>query len=206
MLIVITGPSGSGKSTLANRVVEEIENVEFSVSHTTRQKRDGEIEGKDYYFVVEEEFKRMIKDEELVEWAVVHGNYYGTSKNELEKVSEKGDLLLDIDVQGAERIREKHKGAVFVFILPPLFPVLKKRLEERGQDSLPAIQKRLEVAKEEIKHYRKFDYVVINDELDRAAEELKSVILSRRCLRENREKEIIPILRSFANRGIEGEQ
>lgn len=198
MLIVITGPSGSGKSTLAKRMVGEIENVEFSISHTTRQKRDAEIEGKDYHFVSEEEFKRMIQEKKLVEWAVVHGNYYGTSKNELARVSKKVDLLLDVDVQGAGQIREKHMESVFVFILPPLFPVLQKRLEKRGQDSLPAIQKRLEVAREDIKHYREFDYVVINDELDKAAEELKSVILSRRCLRENREKEIIPILRSFA--------
>lgn len=198
MLIVITGPSGSGKSTLAKRMVGEIENVEFSISHTTRQKRDAEIEGKDYHFVSEEKFKRMIQEKKLVEWAVVHGNYYGTSKNGLARVSKKVDLLLDIDVQGAGQIREKHMKSVFVFILPPLFPVLQKRLEMRGQDSLPAIQKRLEVAREEIKHYREFDYVVINDELDKAAEELKSVILSRRCLRENREKEIIPILRSFA--------
>jgi len=197
MLIVITGPSGSGKSTLANRMLEEIENVEFSVSYTTRQKRDAEIEGKDYHFVSEDEFKRMIQEEKLVEWAVVYGNYYGTSKNELTRVTKEGDLLLNIDVQGAGQIREKHKEAVFVFILPPLFHVLQKRLEKRGQDRLPVIQQRLEVAKKEIKHYREFDYVVINGELNKAAEELKSIILSRRCLRENREKEIMLIVRSF---------
>ena len=197
MLIVITGPSGSGKSTLANRMLEEIENVEFSVSYTTRPKRESEREGKDYHFVSEEEFKSMIREEKLVEWAVVHGNYYGTPKSELPRVTEERTLLLDIDVQGAGQIREKHEEAVFVFILPPLFPVLQKRLETRGQDSPAVIQRRLEVAKKEILQYREFDYVVINDELDKAAEELKSIILSRRCLRENREKEITPILRSF---------
>lgn len=197
MLIVITGPSGSGKSTLANRMLEEIENVEFSVSYTTRPKRESEREGKDYHFVSEEEFKSMIREEKLVEWAVVHGNYYGTPKSELARVTEERTLLLDIDVQGAGQIREKHEEAVFVFILPPLFPVLQKRLETRGQDSPAVIQRRLEVAKKEILQYREFDYVVINDELDKAAEELKSIILSRRCLRENREKEITPILRSF---------
>jgi guanylate kinase len=200
MLIVITGPSGCGKSTLANLVLEELENVEFSVSYTTRKKRSTELEGEDYYFVSGEKFRRMIQEDKFLEWAVVHGNYYGTPKEELEKKVAGGDLLLDIDVQGAEQVREKLEEAVFIFILPPLFPVLRKRLENRGQDSLPVIEKRLEVAKEEIKHYRKFDYVVINDELDRAVEELKSVILSQRCRREIREKDIIQILRSFAEK------
>ncbi len=197
MVIVITGPSGCGKSTLANRMLAELENVEFSVSFTTRKKRDTEIEGKDYYFVSVEKFKKMVQDDKLIEWAIVHGDYYGTSKSELERKAREGDLLLDIDVQGARQIREKNIEAVFIFILPPLFPELRKRLEKRGQDSLPIIQKRLEVAREEIKHYREFDYVVINDELGKASEELKAVILSRRCRRKIREKEIVPILQSF---------
>ncbi len=198
MLIVITGPSGCGKSTLANRLLSGVDNVKFSVSYTTRKKRGNECEGRDYYFVSEEKFRKMIQEEKFVEWAVVHGNYYGTSKSELEKKAAEGMLLLDIDVQGASQMREKRMEAVFIFILPPLFPVLQKRLEERGHDSLPEIKKRLKVAKEEIKHYREFDYVVINDELDMAVEELRSVILSQRCRTENRKKEIIPILRSFA--------
>ena len=201
MLIVITGPSGCGKSTLANRMLVELENVAFSVSYTTRKKRNTEIEGKDYYFISTDRFERMIRDGKFVEWAIVHGNYYGTSKSELEKKVAGGDLLLDIDVQGAEQIKGKHKEATFVFILPPLFPELRKRLEKRGQDSLPIIRKRLEVAREEIKHYQEFDYIVINDELDKAVEELKSVILSQRCRRESREKEIIPILLSFTPGG-----
>jgi guanylate kinase len=197
MLIVITGPSGCGKSTLANLMLEELENVAFSVSYTTRRKRDTEIEGEDYHFVSTETFEKMIQDDKFVEWAMVHGNYYGTTKNVLERKATDGDLLLDIDVQGAEQIREKHGEAVFIFILPPLFPELRKRLEKRGQDSESIIQKRLGVAREEIKRYREFDYLVVNDELSKAVEELKSVILSQRCRREIREKEIIPILRSF---------
>jgi len=197
MLIVITGPSGCGKSTLARRMLSEIENLEFSVSYTTREKRETESEGQDYYFVSEDKFKRMIRDDMFIEWAVVHGNYYGTSKKALEEKNTKGDLLLDIDVQGAEQVREKIEGAVFVFILPPLFPVLKKRLERRAQDSPPVIEQRLEKAKEEIEHYREFDYIVINDDLDLAAEELKSVIISQRCRKEIREKDILPILHSF---------
>jgi guanylate kinase len=198
MLIVITGPSGCGKSTLANLVLEELENVTFSVSYTTRRKRDKEIEGEDYHFVSSETFEKMIQDDKFVEWAMVHGNYYGTPKSALERKAMAGDLLLDIDVQGADLIREKHEETVFIFILPPLFPELRKRLEKRGQDSESIIQKRLGVAREEIKRYREFDYLVVNDELSKAVEELKSVILSQRCRREIREKEIMPILRSFA--------
>ena len=197
MLIVITGPSGCGKSTLANLVLEELENVVFSVSYTTRRKRDTEIEGEDYHFVSPETFEKMIQDDKFVEWAMVHGNYYGTPKSALERKAMGGDLLLDIDVQGADLIREKHEETVFIFILPPLFPELRKRLEKRGQDSESIIQKRLGVAREEIKRYREFDYLVVNDELSKAVEELKSVILSQRCRREIREKEIMPILRSF---------
>lgn len=198
MLIVITGPSGCGKSTLAGRMLSEVENLEFSVSYTTRKKRETEREGKDYHFVSEDNFKMMIRDDMFIEWAVVHGNHYGTTKKALEEKKAGGDLLLDIDVQGAKQVREKIEGAVFVFILPPLFPVLKKRLEQRAQDSPPVIEKRLEKAREEIKSYREFDYVVINDVLDLAVEELKSIIVSQRCRREAREKDIMPILRSFA--------
>jgi guanylate kinase len=198
MLIVITGPSGCGKSTLANRMLEEIKNLAFSVSHTTRKKREGEQEGKDYYFISTDRFERMVKEDLFIEWAKVHGNYYGTSRNELEKENEFGDLLLDIDVQGADQIKGKNMEATFVFILPPFFPELRKRLEARGKDSLPVILKRLEKAREEILHYKEFDYIVINDRLDTATEELKSVLMSQRCRRESREREIGPILRSFA--------
>jgi guanylate kinase len=171
--------------------------VEFSVSYTTRKKRKTEKEGKDYFFISEEEFKRLIQEEKLVEWAVVHENYYGTSKRELEKKTG-ADLLLDIDVQGAAKIKEKVKKAVFVFILPPMFGELKKRLEARGQEHKESIIRRLEVAKREIRHYNQFDYIIINDRLDKAAEELKAVILSHRCRIEIRKKAILPILRSFS--------
>jgi guanylate kinase len=179
-------------------MLTEIENLAFSVSHTTRKRREGEQEGKDYYFVSTDRFEEMVKEGLFIEWAKVHGNHYGTSRDELEKEAEAGDLLLDIDVQGAGQIKGKNIEATFVFILPPLFPELRKRLETRGQDSLPVILKRLEKAREEILHYKEFDYIVINDNLDTAAEELKSVLVSQRFRRESREREIGPILRSFA--------
>lgn len=198
MLFVITGPSGCGKSTLAGRVLEELDNIDFSVSYTTRKKRNSEEEGKDYYFVSEGEFKRMMEDMKLVEWAVVHGNYYGTSKRELEKKATKGDILLDIDVQGAHQIKEKFKKPVFIFIMPPLYLELKKRLEKRGEESPESINERLDVAKKEIRHYHHFDYIIINDLLEKAVEELKSIILSTRCRFDPCKKEIMLILRSFS--------
>jgi len=197
MLIVITGPSGCGKSTLANRMLEKLEDMAFSVSYTTRQKRDSEREGKDYHFVSKETFEKMIQDDRFAEWAVVHGNYYGTPRNVLERDKKKGDILLDIDVQGAAQIRQKMEDAVFVFILPPRFPELRKRLKERGQDSESTIQERLSMARKEIKRYREFDYLVVNDDLTQAEEELIAVIQSQRCRREIREQEIMPILQSF---------
>jgi len=198
MLFVISGPSGCGKSTLVKHILNELDKVEFSVSYTTRKQRETEKEGKDYFFISEKEFKRLIQEDKLTEWAVVHENYYGTPKRELEKKAGGGDLLLDIDVQGATQIKEKVKKAVFIFILPPLFPELKKRLEERGQEHKESINRRLEVAKREIRYYYQFDYIIINDQLDKAAEELKAVILNQRCRTEVRKKEILPILRSFS--------
>ena len=131
MLFVITGPSGCGKTTLVRLALKKVKDVQFSVSHTTRKKRNTEKEGRDYYFVSESEFKQMIKDEKLAEWAVIHGNYYGTSKREIEKKGVQGDLLLDIDVQGAQQIKSRLKRGVFIFILPPLFEELKRRLGSR---------------------------------------------------------------------------
>ena len=201
MLFVITGPSGCGKSTLVKGIMDKIENIDFSVSYTTRKKRDYEVEAEDYYFVAKEKFKKMIEEDMFAEWAVVHGDYYGTSRRELEKKSTIKDLLLDIDVQGAEQIKERHKKAVFIFVLPPGFNALKKRLEKRGQDSAADIIKRLEGAKKEIRYYPMFDYIVINAKLDEALEELKSVIISKRCLLDVRQKEIVPILQSFSEEG-----
>jgi guanylate kinase len=201
MLFVITGPSGCGKTTLVKQVMDEVDNIDFSISHTTRKPRKSEVEDEDYYFVSKEKFKEMIDDDMFAEWAVVHGDYYGTSRREIEKKATMKDLLLDIDVQGAEQIKERHKKAVFVFVLPPGFKALKKRLEKRGLDSEAVIQKRLEVAKKEIRSYPMFDYIIINDKLDDAVEELKAVVVSRRCLLDLRQKAIVPILQSFSEEG-----
>lgn len=198
MLFIITGPSGCGKTTLVKQVMENVKDVQFSVSHTTRKKRNSEKEGRDYYFVAKSEFEQMIKEEKLAESTVIHGNHYGTSKREIEKKGTRGDLLLDIDVQGAGQIKSKLKRGVFIFILPPLFEELKARLEKRGQESPDSIKERLEVARKDIRFYPDFDYIIINAKLKKASKELEAIILSVRCRLDIKKKEIVPILRSFS--------
>ena len=199
MLFIISGPSGCGKSTLVKRVLEEMEDVDFSVSFTTRKKRENEIEGKDYFFVDRAEFEDMMENDKFLEYAVVHKEYYGSAKKEVERKSARKDLLLDVDVQGAQQIREKIKKAVFIFILPPVFEELKHRLEKRGQESPESIRKRLKEAKKEIRHYPDFDYVIVNDDLEKALIKLKSIIVSVRCRLDVSQKNILPILRSFSD-------
>lgn len=198
MLFIISGPSGCGKSTLVQQVLKKVEQVQFSVSHTTRKKRDSEEEGEDYYFVSKSEFERMIKEDRLLEWTVFHGHHYGTSKREIEKKSSAGDLLLDIDVHGAEQVKSKLKKAVFIFILPPSFEELKRRLEARGPATAGYIEERLDVARKDIRAYPQFDFIIINDDLENAVQCLHSIIRSMRCSLESRKKEIMPILRSFS--------
>lgn len=195
-LFIISGPSGVGKSTLVRQVLADLEGLEFSVSHTTRPKRSGEVEGQDYYFIDQNEFETMIREDRFIEWAVVHGNYYGTSKREIEKKAALGDVILDIDVQGAQQIKDKMKRGIFIFIFPPSFEELKKRLYKRGE-SEAALRKRLETARKELRFYSQFDYLIINDQLEKAVTELKAVILATRCTLEKQTKNILPILQSF---------
>jgi guanylate kinase len=200
MIYVVSGPSGCGKSTLIHRVLTRVQGVRFSVSHTTRKRRRSEVEGKDYHFVTRERFLRMVEKGMFVEWAVVHGDYYGTSRRELVRTGGR-DVILDIDVQGAAQVRKKIHGAVFIFILPPSFPVLRRRLEERGLDSPAARRKRLAAARKEVRACRSFDYVVINDNLPTAVRELESILLCHRISLSARKKELGPILGSFRGKG-----
>lgn len=177
-LIVISAPSGAGKTTLCNSIVKILDGVAFSVSHTTRRPREGEIDGVDYYFIDEAQFREMIERGEFAEWAVVHGNFYGTSKRVLNELMQKNtDVLLDIDVQGARQIKALYPEAVLVFIMPPSFDVLKERLYKRGAENLEG---RLRRALEELKEYFFYDYVIINDNLEKALSELKAIIISER--------------------------
>jgi guanylate kinase len=197
MVFVISGPSGCGKSTLVQRALEEISDLTFSVSHTTRPRRDSEEEGKDYYFISSQEFESMIAEEKLAEWAVVHGHYYGTSKLELERKGGGKDLLLDIDVQGAEQLRQKIKRAVYLFVLPPSHSELRKRLQKRGQESQESIRTRLETARKEIRAYARFDFIIVNDELEEAVKDMLAVLRSSKLRLDRMQKSIAPILQSF---------
>jgi guanylate kinase len=197
MVFVITGPSGCGKSTLIKRLRRAVRGLDFSVSHTTRARRGAEKDGVDYRFVSERVFARMVRARKFVEHARVHGNLYGTSRAEIESKGRRGDVILDIDVQGARQVRARVPGAVLVFIMPPVAAELRRRLRNRGEDSPEAIKRRLRNARAEVRAYAEFDYVVVNDDLVRAAAELKTVVAAARHSPEAMAAELRPILRSF---------
>ena len=181
---IISAPSGSGKTTLVERLLAEMPRLQFSISYTTRMPRGKEQHGREYFFITREEFQAMIAREELLEWAEVFGNYYGTSRRFWEEARQAGrDLLLDIDVQGAQQVKEKIPDAISIFILPPSRQVLEHRLRSRSQDSEEMIAKRLEDARREIHGYVRYDYVLINEELDESARSLRNIILAERWRR-----------------------
>src|SRR5215467_28342 len=188
-VFIISAPSGSGKSTLVEKLRRQIPNLEFSISYTTRTPRGAEKNGREYFFVSREQFQQMIRRNEFLEYArVFEVDYYGTASRFLRKAEERGnDLLLDIDVQGAEQIREKIPDAVSIFILPPNRSELEKRLRERGQNREDDIQRRLDDARREIENYEKYDYILVNDRLDESVEGLKAIVLSERLRRSGQE-------------------
>jgi guanylate kinase len=198
MVFVITGPSGCGKSTLIKRVRRAVRGLDFSVSHTTRPRRPSEKDGIDYHFVSERVFARMVKARKFLEHARVHGNLYGTSRSEVEARGRRGDVILDIDVQGARQVRARVPGAALIFIMPPVAAELRRRLRKRREDGRAAVQRRLRDARAEVRAYAEFDYVVVNDDLDRAVAELKTVIAAARHRPEAMAATLRPILRSFA--------
>jgi guanylate kinase len=181
-LIVVSGPSGAGKSTILSRVLEEMGNLRFSVSHTTREAREGETEGVQYNFVERPTFEDMRDRGLFLEWAEVHGELYGTSRAEYDRAATDGvDLLLDLDVQGAAQLRKGFPDAVSVFILPPSYTDLERRLRGRGAENEGNFRRRLQAAGEELSLYRQYDYAIINDDLDRSVENLKAIIRAARC-------------------------
>lgn len=197
-LIVVSAPSGSGKTTLVQKLLDRVENVRFSVSFTTRARRGQEVDGVDYHFVSEKEFRHRIEKNELLEWAEVHQKLYGTSKTETEKMLAAGaDVLLDVDVQGAAQVRAKKPGAVSVFILPPSFAVLESRLRGREQDSEEEIEARLEEARREIRRYDEYDYVIVNDDVEQSALVLQSIVRGERARPRLHAERIERILESF---------
>jgi guanylate kinase len=181
-LIVVSGPSGAGKSTVLARVLAELERLRFSISHTTRKPRPGERDGVEYHFASRPDFLAMKADGHFLEWAEVHGELYGTARSEYHRAREQGvDLLLDVDVQGAAQVRAQFADAVSVFILPPSYLALERRLRGRGPNDEAQFRRRLDAAREELSLYRDYEYSIVNEHLEDSVEELKSVIRAARC-------------------------
>ena len=197
-LVIITSPSGGGKGTLIKHVLETVPHIGYSVSYTTRPPRNGEEDGRDYFFVSVDEFEKLRSSGEFLESASVHGNLYGTSRSQVENITAAGyDVILEIDVQGAVAILEQMPEAVSIFIMPPSFEVLRARLEARNTESWDDLQVRLRNSFVEIRDYHYFQYVVVNELREKAAEELELIILSER-LRTNRQTDAISsILSNF---------
>jgi len=184
IVYIVSAPSGSGKSTLVSELFKVVKGLDFSISYTTRPPRGSEQNGKEYFFVTKDQFEAMIKADEFLEYACVFGNYYGTAKRFLREAEARGnDLLLDIDVQGAQQIKQRLPEAVSIFILPPNQEKLEWRLRNRGLDSEQVIRRRLDTARREIENYSKYDYILVNENLERATDELKAVVLAERILR-----------------------
>jgi guanylate kinase len=184
LLLIVSSPSGAGKTTLCSRLRAELPDLRFSVSHTTRKPRPNEVNGREYHFIDAATFEHMIREGAFAEWARVHGNLYGTSVAEIEaaRTNARG-VLFDIDYQGARQIKARMPEAVGVFILPPSLAELERRLRGRGTEDEPTTRRRLEAAKGEIEHYGFFDYVVVNDDIERAYGDLRAVVLAERCRR-----------------------
>jgi guanylate kinase len=186
-LFVVSSPSGGGKGTIIRHVLDCVENLSYSVSFTTRAPRTNETHGREYFFVSRETFDEMVATGEFLESACVHGNFYGTSKKQiLEETGAGTDIVLEVDVQGAASVRKLLMDSVSIFILPPSYEVLRQRLIARGTDSPEQLAVRLRNAPEELKQYSDFDYVIINDEIERAAGQLASIIYAERarCMRQ----------------------
>jgi guanylate kinase len=187
ILYIISAPSGSGKSTLVTELLKLVPALDFSISYTTRAPRGSEQNGKQYHFVSHEEFERMIHADEFLEHANVFGNYYGTGRRFLKEAEQKGhDLMLDIDVQGAAQIKQKVPDAVSIFVLPPDRKTLEWRLRKRSEDAKQVIQRRLVTASREIENYDKYNYILINDVLEKSIESLQDIILAERLQRDGR--------------------
>ncbi|AJE03699.1 guanylate kinase [Geobacter pickeringii] len=182
VIFIISAPSGAGKTTLCKEIIDIFPTLRHSVSYTTRTPRPGEIHGKDYFFVSLEEFRRMVAADEFAEWAEVHGNCYGTAIRTLEESRASGiDIILDIDIQGARQLKERYQGGVYIFILPPSYEELRRRLNGRSSDSDEVISRRIGAAAGEIRESRWYDYIIVNDQFPRAVEELKSIVTAERC-------------------------
>ncbi len=204
-VLVIAAPSGVGKSTLVGRVLERVPDLSFSVSYTTRAPRPDEVDGTDYRFVARDEFERVKAEGGLLEWAVVHGEHYGTSRSDVEATLRQGvDVLLDIDVQGAAQVKQRMPEASFVFVLPPDYATLESRLRGRRTESASSLARRLGNAAREIRAFDLFDYLVVNDDLERATSEIVAILTASRCRTARRRRTASRIVATFPEPGQDG--
>ena len=185
LMMILSSPSGAGKTTLCSKLRKEFPALAFSVSHTTRKPRTGELDSREYHFVEEPDFRKLVEEDAFAEWAEVHGNLYGTSLAEIERARQAGSLgiLFDIDFQGARQIRARVPEVISVFILPPSMAELERRLRSRASEDEPTVQRRLAKAKLEISNYSMFDYLVVNDDLEKAFERMKSILVAESARR-----------------------
>jgi len=199
ILFVVSSPSGGGKGTLIQRVLKQVPNLSYSVSYTTRAPRNGEVNGREYFFVTPEEFEAMVAANDFLEWAQVHSKLYGTARQQVvREVSEGRDIILEVDVQGAASVRQLVADAVSIFILPPSFAVLKQRLQARGTDSPEELDLRLRNAPTELKDYSAFQYVILNDDLDRAANQMTAIVHAERARLSRQETKVRRVVEAFS--------
>ncbi len=204
ILFVLSAPSGTGKSSLARRLLREVEGLEFSISYTTRPRRADETDGREYHFVSRETFERMVAQGEFLEWAEVYGHLYGTGRTATEAALAAGlDLLLDIDTQGARQVCRAGVESVGIFVLPPDFATLQARLRARRTEGPEALARRLARAREEAAEYSRYDYVVVNEELDAAVRKLAAIVRAERCRTSRQRGEAERILATFPRAGGE---
>ena len=182
LLIVVSGASGTGKGTVCKKLLSELPNVHYSISATTRQPRQGEVDGREYYFISDDEFKRWIADGKFLEFAEVYGNFYGTPLTKIEERLNRGeDVLLEIDVQGALNVKRKCPDGVYIFLLPPSLDELKRRIEGRGSETPDSLKRRLQAAVAEIQIGREYDYAVVNDTVDNAVAQIEAILVAEKC-------------------------
>jgi guanylate kinase len=199
LLFIVSAPSGAGKTTLVERLVEQVPHLKMSRSYTSRAAREGEIDGVDYNFVARDRFDAMVAAGEFLEWADVFGNLYGTAAADTDRILESGhDVVLVIDVQGARKVRARGVVASTVFVMPPSFDVLEQRLRGRSKDSEQAVQRRLQVARDEVAAFAEYDFVVVNDELTGAVDRLRGIVIADRARLQRMRAEAETIVRTFS--------
>lgn len=181
ILFILSGPSGVGKGTVLAELMNDFHDINYSISATTRRVRDGEVDGEDYFFLSQEKFMKMKENGEFIEWAKVHNNYYGTPRNYVNKcLNNNKDVILEIDIQGANQVRKQYPGSVLIFLVPPSFKELEKRLEKRGSESQRCKKIRLENARDELKETVNYDYEVVNNKVEEAVKNIKDIILKEK--------------------------